>query len=67
MPKLPRISAREAVELVESNGFVFGRQSGSHAQYYRDGVRVTLPIHSSVILHPKIVKQVYLAIESFKK
>ncbi|MBI5798925.1 MAG: type II toxin-antitoxin system HicA family toxin, partial [Candidatus Yonathbacteria bacterium] len=55
MPKLPRLSAREAVELVESNGFVYGRQSGSHAQYYCDGVRITLPIHGSTILHPKII------------
>lgn len=67
MPKLPRLTAREAVELVESKGFVFGRQSGSHAQYYCEGLRITLPIHGSVILHPKIVKQIYLAIESSKK
>lgn len=67
MPKTPRISAKEAVTLIESKGFVFGRQGGSHAQYYRDGVRITVPIHGSTILHPKIIKQIYLAIESFKK
>lgn len=66
MPKLPRLNAKDAVELIESKGFVFGRQSGSpgsHAQYYRDGIRITLPIHGSTILHPKIVKQIYIAIE----
>ncbi|MDO8603983.1 MAG: type II toxin-antitoxin system HicA family toxin [bacterium] len=67
MPKLPRLSAKEAVELIESKGFIFGRQSGSHAQYYCNGVRITLPIHGSTILHPKIVKQIYTAIESLKK
>lgn len=63
MPKLPRLSAKDAVELIESKGFVFARQSGSHSQYYRDGIRITLPIHGSTILHPKIVKQICLATE----
>ncbi|MFZ2303468.1 MAG: type II toxin-antitoxin system HicA family toxin [Minisyncoccia bacterium] len=67
MPKSPRLSAKEAVDLIEGKGFVFGRQAGSHAQYYREGIRITLPIHGSAILHPKIVKQIYLAIESFGK
>jgi predicted RNA binding protein YcfA (HicA-like mRNA interferase family) len=66
MPKLPRLSVKEAITLIESKGFVFGRQSGSHAQYYREGTRITLPIHANAILHPKIVKQIYLAIESLK-
>lgn len=67
MPKLPRLSAKEAVVFIESKGFVFSRQSGSHAQYYRDGIRITLPIHGNVILHPKIVKQIYVAIEGLGK
>lgn len=67
MSRLPRLSAKEAVELIESKGFVFGRQSGSHAQYYCNGVRITLPIHNNTILHPKIVKQIYVAIESAGK
>lgn len=67
MPKLPRLSVKEAVELIEDKGFVFGRQSGSHAQYYCKDVRITLPIHNNAILHPKIVKQIYVAIESARK
>ncbi|MBI5400713.1 MAG: type II toxin-antitoxin system HicA family toxin [Candidatus Yonathbacteria bacterium] len=67
MPKLPRLNAKEAVELIESKGFMFGRQAGSHAQYYCEGLRITLPIHGSTILHPKIVKQIYLAIKSLGK
>lgn len=67
MPKTPRLSAKEAVDLIESEGFVFSRQAGSHAQYYRDGIRITLPMHSNAILHPKIIKQIYVAIESLRK
>ncbi|MBI5077996.1 MAG: type II toxin-antitoxin system HicA family toxin [Candidatus Yonathbacteria bacterium] len=67
MSKSPRLSVKEAIDLIESEGFVFIRQSGSHAQYYREGVRITLPIHSNTILHPKIVKQIYVAIESLRK
>ena len=67
MPKSPRLSVREAIDLIEREGFVFNRQVGSHAQYYREGIRITLPIHGNTILHPKIIKQIYVAIESLKK
>ena len=63
MPKNERLTAKAAVTLLLENGFIFSRQSGSHAQYYKDGVRVTIPIHSDKILHPKIVKQILLAIQ----
>lgn len=66
MPKLPRLSAKDAAYLIESKGFVFSRQSGSHAQYYYEGIRITLPIHGSTILHPKIVKQIFVAIEGLE-
>ena len=62
MPRPPRFTAKEAILLLEENGFVFSRQSGSHAQYYKNGIRVTVPIHTDKILHPKIVKQILSAI-----
>jgi predicted RNA binding protein YcfA (HicA-like mRNA interferase family) len=62
MPRQQRLTAKEAIALLEENNFVFSRQSGSHAQYYRDGERVTVPIHGDKILHPKIAKQVLLAV-----
>lgn len=58
MPKLPSLSVKEALSLIETNGFIFSRQSGSHAQYYKDGVRITIPIHNNRNLHPKIIKQI---------
>lgn len=49
MPKLPSIRARELVRVAESIGFVFDRQRGSHAVYYRDADkrRVVIPMHGS--------------------
>ena len=64
MPKLPRLTNKEAVDLLVKAGFVFSRQTGSHAQYYKDGIRVTVPIHNNKELHPKIVKQIYSAINT---
>jgi predicted RNA binding protein YcfA (HicA-like mRNA interferase family) len=64
MPRQVRLSAKDAIKLLEENSFIFSRQTGSHAQYYKDGLRVTIPIHGDKILHPKIVKQVLLAVSS---
>jgi predicted RNA binding protein YcfA (HicA-like mRNA interferase family) len=46
-PKLPHLTARELIRLIEAQGFLFDRQTGSHAIYRRpDGRRVTIPMHS---------------------
>jgi predicted RNA binding protein YcfA (HicA-like mRNA interferase family) len=44
-PKLPVTSAKELVRVAEKLGFVFRRQSGSHAMYVRasDKARVVIP------------------------
>jgi predicted RNA binding protein YcfA (HicA-like mRNA interferase family) len=39
------------------------RSKGSHRIYLKNTKRITLPFHSGKILHPKIVKQVFRAIE----
>ncbi len=60
MPKLPRMTAREMITLLEKNGFSLARQSGSHKIYKNDdGIRVTVPFHAGKILHPKIVKRIW--------
>ena len=47
-PKLPHLTAREVVRLVEAQGFRFDRQEGSHAVFFHpDGRRVTIPMHSA--------------------
>ncbi|MBI5234577.1 MAG: type II toxin-antitoxin system HicA family toxin [Deltaproteobacteria bacterium] len=57
--KLPRVTAKEAIKVLEKVGFVLARQSGSHMVFKNnEGKRVTVPFHSGKILHPKILKSV---------
>lgn len=60
MPRYPRMTAGEAILLIEQHGFSFVRQSGSHKLYKnKEGKRVNIPFHSDKILHPKYVKEIY--------
>ncbi len=54
-PKLPALTAKEVVRLAIKVGFVFDRQKGSHAVYFRasDGARIVVPLHAGKILKPK--------------
>jgi predicted RNA binding protein YcfA (HicA-like mRNA interferase family) len=59
MPKLPRLTAREIIAALEKVGFALVRQSGSHAIYKNGaGRRVTVPVHASKVLHPKLLKSI---------
>jgi predicted RNA binding protein YcfA (HicA-like mRNA interferase family) len=59
MPKLPRLTARQIVAVLEKEGFSLTRQSGSHMIYKNPaGKRVTVPFHASKILHPKVLKSI---------
>ena len=64
MPRQPRITAREAEKLLFDAGFALVRIKGSHHIYVRDGARVVVPFHGSKILHPKIIKQVLVAVDA---
>jgi len=69
-PKAPRVTASQAIRVVEEVGFVFARQSGSHAIYRNSaGMRVTVPCHGSRILHPKVLASILtdagLSVEQF--
>jgi predicted RNA binding protein YcfA (HicA-like mRNA interferase family) len=66
LPKLPRLTAKEAEKLLLNAGFTQIRSKGSHRIYFRDNVRVVIPFHSGKVLHPKTVQQVFTAIESFE-
>lgn len=45
--------------MFEKRDFDLVRQSGSHMIYRnKEGIRATVPFHSSKILHPKIIKQI---------
>lgn len=54
-PRLPAIDAKDLVRVVRKLGFVFDRQKGSHAVYWReiDRTRVVIPMHSGRSIHPK--------------
>ena len=70
--KLPRVTAREVIKVLEKINFYLVRQSGSHKIYKNDkGVRITVPYHPKKILHPKLLKSILkdadLTIEDFKR
>ncbi|MCI2429067.1 type II toxin-antitoxin system HicA family toxin [Candidatus Acetothermia bacterium] len=60
------------VKALESVGFSFARQSGSHKIYKnQEGKRVTVAYHAGKILHPKVLKSILrdadLTVEQFKE
>ncbi|MEI0566814.1 type II toxin-antitoxin system HicA family toxin [Brachyspira pulli] len=61
--KLPKLNAKEAEKLLFDNGFVLDRQKGSHRIYKKDNKRMVTPFHTSKILHPKIIKELFDIIE----
>jgi len=68
--KLPRVSAADAVRVLEKAEFNLVRQSGSHKIFKNaEGKRATIPFHSGKELHPKILKSILrdadLAVEEF--
>lgn len=68
--RLPRVSAADAVRVLEKAGFFLVRQSGSHKIFKNaEGKRVTVPFHSGNELHPKILKSILrdadLTVEEF--
>lgn len=57
--KLPKVTAKGIVAVLERVGFILTRQSGSHRIYKNaDGKRITVPYHSGKVLHPKILKSI---------
>ncbi len=63
MVRLPRLKAGEAEEILLKAGFALVRSKGSHRIYLKGNRRVVVPFHAGKVLHPKIVKQVYAAVE----
>jgi len=56
LPKLLRITPKEAEEILFASGFSRVRSKGSHRVYMKDNKRIVIPFHSGKTLHPKIVK-----------
>ena len=60
MSKLPTIRARDLVRAAERAGFVFDRQRGSHAVYYResDRRRIVVPVHAGQDMKPGTLRAI---------
>lgn len=70
--KLPRVTAADAIRVLERTGFHFSRQTGSHKIYKNtEGRRTTVPYHSGKILHPKVLASILrdaeLTVDRFKE
>jgi len=61
---IPRVTAQEAEKLLLDASFILMRTKGSHRIYLKGNTRVVIPFHTGKVLHPKIVKQVFTAIEA---
>ncbi len=64
MPRLPRLTAQDAERLLTNARFEMIRSKGSHRIYFKKDIRIVIPFHVGKVLHPKIVKQVFKAIEA---
>ena len=54
MSKLPRLTARQIISVLQKAGFSLAGQSGSHMIYKNAaGKRLTVPFHAAKFLHPK--------------
>ncbi|OGZ73020.1 MAG: hypothetical protein A2998_00950 [Candidatus Staskawiczbacteria bacterium RIFCSPLOWO2_01_FULL_37_25b] len=59
MPRLPRLTAKQIISILEKHGFKLVRQSGSHKIFRNsEGKRTTVPFHDNKILHPKILRSI---------
>jgi predicted RNA binding protein YcfA (HicA-like mRNA interferase family) len=64
LPRQQRITAAEAETLLLESGFQWIRSKGSHRIYQRGIIRVVVPFHGAKILHPKIIKQIFQAVQT---
>ena len=60
MPKLPRITARQARRAIERDGWSAVNTVGSHEQFKHPSKpgRVTIPKHGNMTLDPWLVKSI---------
>jgi predicted RNA binding protein YcfA (HicA-like mRNA interferase family) len=47
LPKLPSLTPRKIIKILENNGFILDHSTGSHRVYYhpKERKRVTVPFH----------------------
>ena len=57
MPKLPVLKSRQVITALEKAGFRQVRQKGSHIQFKRGNLLVTVPNHPGD-LNPQVLKSI---------
>ncbi len=58
-PRLPSLTGREVIAILERQGFVQVRQSGSHViMKHADGRRTTVPLHAGRDLGRGLLRQI---------
>lgn len=58
-PRLPALTGRQVISVLERHGFVTVRQSGSHVILrHSDGRRVTVPMHAGRDLGRGLLRQI---------
>ena len=70
MPKLPTVTASEAIKVLEKIGFQKTRQKGSHLRMKHEDDRVvTIPVHQGKTIGKgllrKILRDAELSVEEF--
>ena len=66
--RLPRLTAREIIRILERRGFALSRSSGSHHIYKNAaGRRATVPVHAGKTLHPKVLRSILRDMEMTAK
>ena len=67
MPKLPRISATEAIRALERMGFSQARQKGSHVVMKKGSFGCVIPMHKELAVGTlaSILRQAHLTPEEF--
>jgi len=66
MPKIPLLSDKEIITLIEKEGFIFARQKGSHKIFRKNGILIVIPCHNRVLkrgLTAQILKDAGVNIE----
>lgn len=70
MPKLPVLRPKEVARALERAGFVLVRQRGSHAQFKKGNLLVTVPMHVDDIAPGtlrSILRQAKMTMDELKK
>ena len=70
MPKLPILRPKEVIKVLKKLGFEEERSKGSHVQFYKGKIRVTVAIHNKDIRKGtllNIIRQSNITIEEFIK